>query len=56
MKANNTSNISKLGGRFTFPGTLSVAHLRENLASGQLTLPAQILAELNGIAAEAGPP
>jgi pyridoxine 4-dehydrogenase len=33
------------------PGTSSLAHLRENLAAGQLTLPPQILAELNGIAA-----
>jgi pyridoxine 4-dehydrogenase len=32
------------------PGTSSVAHLRENLAASQLTLPPQILAELNGIA------
>ncbi|OWK39070.1 aldo/keto reductase family oxidoreductase [Fimbriiglobus ruber] len=35
------------------PGTSSVAHLRENLAAAQLTLPSQALAELNGIAAEA---
>jgi aryl-alcohol dehydrogenase-like predicted oxidoreductase len=34
------------------PGTTSVAHLRENLAAGQLTLSPQILAELDGIAAE----
>jgi len=33
------------------PGTSSVAHLRENLASGQLTLSSQTLAELDGIAA-----
>jgi aryl-alcohol dehydrogenase-like predicted oxidoreductase len=32
------------------PGTSSVAHLRENLAAGQLTLSPQILAELDGIA------
>jgi pyridoxine 4-dehydrogenase len=32
------------------PGTSSVAHLRENLAAGRLTLSAQILAELGGIA------
>jgi pyridoxine 4-dehydrogenase len=31
------------------PGTSSVAHLRENLAAGQLTLSAQSLAELDGI-------
>jgi pyridoxine 4-dehydrogenase len=37
------------------PGTSSVAHLRENLAAGQLTLSPQTLAELGGItAAEAG--
>jgi pyridoxine 4-dehydrogenase len=36
------------------PGTSSVAHLRENLAVGQLTLPAEMLAELDGIAATAG--
>ena len=35
------------------PGTSSVAHLRENLAAGELTLSPQILAELDGIAAEA---
>jgi pyridoxine 4-dehydrogenase len=32
------------------PGTSSVAHLRENLAAGQLTLSPQVLAELDGIA------
>jgi len=36
------------------PGTSSIAHLRENLAAGQLTLSPQSLAELAGIAAEAG--
>ena len=35
------------------PGTSSLAHLRENLAAGQLTLSPQTLAELDGIAAEA---
>jgi pyridoxine 4-dehydrogenase len=35
------------------PGTSSLAHLRENLASGQLTLSPQTLAELDGIAAAA---
>ena len=35
------------------PGTSSVAHLRENLAAGQLTLAPQTLAELDGIAAAA---
>jgi aryl-alcohol dehydrogenase-like predicted oxidoreductase len=35
------------------PGTSSVAHLRENLAAGQLTLSPQILAELDGIATAA---
>jgi pyridoxine 4-dehydrogenase len=33
------------------PGTSSVAHLRENLAAAELTLPPQALAELDGIAA-----
>jgi pyridoxine 4-dehydrogenase len=33
------------------PGTSSVAHLRENLAAGHLTLSPETLAELNGIAA-----
>jgi pyridoxine 4-dehydrogenase len=33
------------------PGTSSVAHLRENLAAGQLILSPQSLAELDGIAA-----
>jgi len=32
------------------PGTSSVAHLRENLVAGQLTLSPQTLAELDGIA------
>jgi aryl-alcohol dehydrogenase-like predicted oxidoreductase len=36
------------------PGTSSVAHLRENLAAGQLMLSPEILVELNGIAATAG--
>jgi pyridoxine 4-dehydrogenase len=35
------------------PGTSSVAHLRENLAAGQVTLSPQTLAELDGIGAEA---
>ena len=35
------------------PGTSSLAHLRENLAAGQLTLAPETLAELNGIAAAA---
>ncbi|MBR8510472.1 aldo/keto reductase family oxidoreductase [Burkholderia cenocepacia] len=35
------------------PGTSSVAHLRENLASADLDLPADALAELNGIAGAA---
>jgi aryl-alcohol dehydrogenase-like predicted oxidoreductase len=33
------------------PGTSSIAHLRENLAAGQLTLAPDALAELNGIGA-----
>ena len=33
------------------PGTSSLAHLRENLAAGQLALSPQVLAELDGIAA-----
>jgi aryl-alcohol dehydrogenase-like predicted oxidoreductase len=35
------------------PGTSSVAHLRENLAAGRLTLSRETVAELDGIAAEA---
>jgi aryl-alcohol dehydrogenase-like predicted oxidoreductase len=35
------------------PGTSSLAHLRENLAAGQLMLSPQTLAELDGIAAAA---
>jgi aryl-alcohol dehydrogenase-like predicted oxidoreductase len=35
------------------PGTSSIAHLRENLASADLTLSPQTLAELDGIAAGA---
>ena len=38
------------------PGTSSVAHLRENLAAGQLTLSPQVLEELDGIAATAEAP
>ena len=34
------------------PGTSSVAHLRENLATGQLTLSPETLAQLDGIGAE----
>jgi aryl-alcohol dehydrogenase-like predicted oxidoreductase len=37
------------------PGTSSVAHLRENLASGRLTLSPETLAELDGVAASAVP-
>lgn len=37
------------------PGTSSLDHLRENLAAGQLTLSPEVLAELDGIAAEAAP-
>jgi aryl-alcohol dehydrogenase-like predicted oxidoreductase len=33
------------------PGTSSVAHLRENLSAGQLTLSSEILSELDGITA-----
>jgi aryl-alcohol dehydrogenase-like predicted oxidoreductase len=33
------------------PGTSSAAHLRENLAAGQVTLSPQVLSELDGIAA-----
>jgi aryl-alcohol dehydrogenase-like predicted oxidoreductase len=36
------------------PGTSSLAHLRENLAAGQLTLSPQTLAELDGVSAAAG--
>ena len=36
------------------PGTSSLAHLRENLAAGQLTLSSQTLAELDQIAAATG--
>jgi len=35
------------------PGTSSVAHLRENLAAGKLTLSREALTELDGIAGEA---
>jgi len=34
------------------PGTSSLAHLRENLATGRMTLSPQTLAELDGIAAD----
>jgi pyridoxine 4-dehydrogenase len=36
------------------PGTSSVAHLRENLAAGQLNLPDAALAELDGVAGTPG--
>ncbi len=35
------------------PGTSSVAHLRENLSAASLQIPAEILDQLNGIAAQA---
>jgi aryl-alcohol dehydrogenase-like predicted oxidoreductase len=35
------------------PGTASLAHLRENLSAGRLTLAAQTLAQLDAIAAAA---
>jgi pyridoxine 4-dehydrogenase len=35
------------------PGTSKVAHLRENLAAGQLTLSPEVMEELDGIAATA---
>ncbi|HMI47382.1 MAG TPA: aldo/keto reductase family oxidoreductase [Gemmatimonadaceae bacterium] len=35
------------------PGTSSVAHLRENLAAGELKLSQQVLAELDGVASSA---
>ena len=38
------------------PGTSSVAHLRENLAAGQLTLSPETLTELEGIASTAADP
>ena len=38
------------------PGTSSVAHLRENLAVGKLKLSAEVLAELDGIAAAKSAP
>jgi aryl-alcohol dehydrogenase-like predicted oxidoreductase len=38
------------------PGTSSLAHLRENLAAAQLALPAQTLAELDGISGTAKGP
>ncbi len=34
------------------PGTSSVAHLRENMAAAELTLSAETLATLDGIAAK----
>jgi pyridoxine 4-dehydrogenase len=37
------------------PGTSSRGHLRENLTAAELSLPADALAELNGIAAAASP-
>ncbi len=37
------------------PGTSSVAHLRENLAVGKLSLSPEVLTELDGIAATAEP-
>ena len=37
------------------PGTSSLDHLRENLAAAELKLPSDALAELERIAAQAGP-
>ena len=37
------------------PGTSSLDHLRENLAAAELKLPSDVLAELERIAAQAGP-
>lgn len=37
------------------PGTSSLAHLRENLAAGDIDLPAESMAALDGLAAEAAP-
>lgn len=37
------------------PGTSSLAHLRENLAAGDIDLPAEAMAALDGLAAEAAP-
>ncbi len=37
------------------PGTSSVGHLRENLAAAELVLPADVVAELNSIGADAAP-
>lgn len=34
------------------PGTSSVAHLRENIAAADLVLPADTIAELDGIGSE----
>jgi aryl-alcohol dehydrogenase-like predicted oxidoreductase len=36
------------------PGTSSLAHLRENLAAGRLTLASEVLAELDGVVSTAG--
>jgi aryl-alcohol dehydrogenase-like predicted oxidoreductase len=36
------------------PGTSSLAHLRENLAAGRLTLSSEVLAELDGVVSTAG--
>ena len=38
------------------PGTSSLTHLRENLAAGEVVLPSDTLAALDGIAASAGGP
>jgi len=37
------------------PGTSSATHLRENLAAAELTLPAEVVAALDGIAGEGAP-
>jgi aryl-alcohol dehydrogenase-like predicted oxidoreductase len=38
------------------PGTSSIEHLRENLNAAALRLPAQLLADLDGISREAKAP
>jgi pyridoxine 4-dehydrogenase len=46
--------LHRSGNVLLIPGTSSVAHLRENVAAGQVPLTPDTLAELNGLAAATG--
>jgi aryl-alcohol dehydrogenase-like predicted oxidoreductase len=41
--------LQRSGNILLIPGTKSVGHLRENLAAAEMELPADVVAELDGI-------